>query len=142
MLTSKKSIGWEGVKLGPMTKTFGELVRGSRESQDIKSYQLAEMIGRRPSLISRIENGDYKETPPPDMIAGLSKALGIPQYRLLRAIGYDVGPASADGLADDPEMDELVSLLRRLKPGPTERWWLRDLLVSMGRAPTRAEESE
>ena len=114
-MEAANAIGYRHATIGFMDKTFGALVRERREALDMKSYELAEKIGRRPSLISRIENGDYKETPPPDIIAGLAEALRMPQYRLLQALGYDVGPApSEEGIDADPVLAELIADLRRL----------------------------
>lgn len=119
MVECMKSIGYGYARLANVGSAFGDMIRAARESQDIKSYRLAELIGRRPSLISRIENGDYKETPPPDIIARLSDALGIPQYAMLRSLGYDVGPTTDQASPPfDPEREALVDRLRRARLTP------------------------
>lgn len=133
MLQHRKSIGYEHARMGVMNKTLAEIIKERREALGIKSYELADKIGRRPSLISRIENSDYKETPPPDIIAGLAEALDIPQYQMLAAMGYRVGDVQDSEEEIDPEIEELVALLRRAQPNFKDRFLLRSLLTDIGK---------
>src|SRR5688572_16058801 len=81
---------------------FGALIRARREDLGIRSYELAQRIGRQPSLISRLETGAYKDTPPPDILAALERELGVSQREMLTALGYlaDAPPRPAGGPGD------------------------------------------
>lgn len=89
MVESTKSIGYEHVTIRYMAESFGELIRNRREALGIKSFELAREIKRQPSIVSRIETGAYKEVPPPDVMAGLSRILQIPMPELFRSLGYE-----------------------------------------------------
>lgn len=56
---------------------------------------LADVIGKDPSWVSRLERGVGKETPPPEDIELLASALHVTQQDLLLAAGYqlDVAPS-------------------------------------------------
>lgn len=69
-------------------ESFGKLVRRARLAKGMKGADLGSAVGRDGSYISRIENGEQKETPPPDVMAALSSMLDVPEERLLRAWGY------------------------------------------------------
>jgi transcriptional regulator with XRE-family HTH domain len=77
--------------------TFGSLVRATRERKGIRAADLAYQIGKDPSYLSKLERDILKDIPPPDVLAGLERELGLPQIALLRALGYGIptGPVPA-----------------------------------------------
>jgi transcriptional regulator with XRE-family HTH domain len=117
-----------------MQTEFGELVRRRKDERGLKSYELAKAMQRAPSLVSRLENGDFKETPAADVLADLERVLGIKQHELLRTLGYDVGPPDSTESPGNPQIERLVELLRQADLDAKERWWFGDLLRSMRKA--------
>lgn len=111
MVESVMSTGCRYAKLAGMDRSFADLIRRTREARGMKSYRLAELIGKRPSLISRIENGDYKDTPPPDVIAGLAMALDIPQGEILESLGYRI---AEDSPPYDPDAAQIARAIAKL----------------------------
>lgn len=93
---------------------LGNLIRARREARDIKSFELAAYIGRQPSLISRLETGAYKETPPPEILAALSTVLGLSQAEMLEACGYDLRGSPPTVPVTDPERADLLQKLERV----------------------------
>lgn len=95
---------------------FGELVRQAREARGIKAFELADLMHTHGSAISRLENGTFKETPAPDVLAQLSEHLGLEQIDMLRALGYlperDAMSASAE---PDELRDQMTALVRQVR---------------------------
>lgn len=73
-----------------LVTTYGELVKRARDARGITSTGLSIAIGRNPSYISRLEVGIAKETPPPDVMLGLERELGLSVAEQLEALGYPV----------------------------------------------------
>lgn len=93
---------------------LGSLIRRTREERGLVQAALARMAEIPQGTLSRIETGSYKDVPPPEIIGALSRVLEIPQYQMLRLIGYDVGPATSVDTDTDPVLQELIDRLRRL----------------------------
>jgi hypothetical protein len=86
------------------------------EARAIKGYELARMIGKQTSFVSRLVNDEIKETLPVSDMAALERALGIPQVAMLRALGYDI-PASEGPVVADFRLQELISTWPRMPEG-------------------------
>lgn len=116
-------------------KEFGKLVQHARDAKGMKSYELADAIGKQRSYMSRLEGGDIKETPPPETVRAICRVLGISMRSLVEALGYldpeEMEPGIAyevpagsvradllDALQDAP--DEVVRLLTRTAEGSME----------------------
>lgn len=99
---------------------LGEMIKRARGR--MTGQQLA-VQSKVPSWkISRIETGSYKDIPDPTVIQGLSDALRIPQYEMLRVLGYDVGPPGSERSGnDDPRIAALAERLRET-PIPDQFW--------------------
>lgn len=87
---------------------LGSLIRRTREERGLVQAALARMAEIPQGTLSRIETGSYKDVPPPEIIGALSRVLEIPQYQMLRLIGYDVGPATSVDTDTDPVLQELI----------------------------------
>lgn len=93
-----------------------QLVSDARERRGYRTQgDLAAVIGRDVSYVSRLERGLLKEIPQPEMMDALARALGVTVAELLDAAGYDVLPHDepSDVITirrDDPRAD-LLSLL-------------------------------
>lgn len=104
-------------------KTYGEMIRVAREMRGITSTGLSLAIGRNPGYVSRIEVGSSKETPPPDVMEGLSRELGLPIAAQLESLGYRV----REGESQDVEKrylhggNRIVGSHRGLLTGPLVR---------------------
>lgn len=83
-----------------VSDTLGSLVKGQRERLGMTQVTLAAQSGVSQNVISRIETGAYKETPPPEVLAGLSDALGIPESEMLASMGYRIEDPSEPDAAD------------------------------------------
>lgn len=70
-----------------------QLVSEARERRGYRTQgDLAAVIGRDVSYVSRLERGLLKEIPQPEMMDALARALGVTVAELLDAAGYDVLP--------------------------------------------------
>jgi transcriptional regulator with XRE-family HTH domain len=69
-----------------MTESFGAKLRAYRRQAGMTQRELARMIGRDFSYISKIEN---ERLPPPaaDTVVRICEALGVPQTELLALTG-------------------------------------------------------
>lgn len=94
----------EGMKM-----TLGKLI-GARlyPHTPMTAKEFAGRIGRSASYVSQLVNDQKQETPPPDVMAGIERVLGIPVVMQLRAWGYDL-PDDAPPL--DPYVAEFIDLL-------------------------------
>lgn len=101
-------------------RELGEAVRNARGA--MTSKELAQRSGVDPSKLSKLQAGTLKETPPPHELEGLAKTLGLPQHVMLKLLGYEVGPVTAEKPPDpaDPR-EQFIARVRRLKwtPGLT-----------------------
>ena len=61
--------------MGILSKKVGKRIRELREKQNIKQYELAEMLEMVPSNLTRIENG--YQMPKEDNISKIANCLGI-----------------------------------------------------------------
>lgn len=120
MLQLQKSILQERqfeANIGVMERNaFGELVRSTRERKRLKSYELASLMGKQPSFLSRIETGAMKETPAPDVLRALHEHLGLGELEMLRALGY-LGTLKDDGrhaAITDRQAEEIAGLVREI----------------------------
>lgn len=94
---------------------LGKLVREARERQNMRSYELADAIGKQRSFVSRLESGELKETPSPEDLRAIGRTLGIPMRSLLVSLGYLDPDEPEPGVAyvireDDPRAAMLATL--------------------------------
>ena len=94
-------------------KEFGKLVREAREQLGMRSYELADAIGKQRSYVSRLEAGELKETPPPDDLRRIRRTLNVSMRSLLVSLGYVDADEPEPGIAymireDDPRADLLA----------------------------------
>ena len=61
---------------------FGKIVFEARKRQNISRYKLAQMIGRTPQQLAKIEKGENE--PVISTIIGLAQALGLDPCELFR----------------------------------------------------------
>lgn len=87
---------------------FAQLVKRERERQGIKGYALAYQVGENPSWVTRLENGEMKRLPSPEVMAALATALGITERTMLKAWGY----LATDGDGHSETFDMLDPLER------------------------------
>lgn len=90
-----------------MRTSFGELVRAGRERNKWLGRELASKLEIDAATLSRIEKGNYKDTPPPHLIDRISEVLEIPQTTLLESLGYRISGEDA------PVYDELSASISR-----------------------------
>lgn len=88
---------------------FGKLIRQRRDRAGIKTLDLAYRIGRQQSYVSKLEAGDAKTTPPPDVLDALSRELGVSTAEMLEALGYHIARSDeADALMRDADVMEIA----------------------------------
>lgn len=94
---------------------FGKLIEDGMKQRGYVGYQFAALLGKQQSWLSRILNGQYANTPPPEDITALSQTLGIPKRRMLEALGYidpeDHEPDVAHTIRDDDPRAALLDML-------------------------------
>lgn len=78
-------------------KDLGTLIAEARRKRGIRTQrELALAIDRDPAWLSRLERGEIKETPSPEVMHALADVLRVPEARLLEAAGYRVAEADPD----------------------------------------------
>ena len=103
------------VELVTMGTRFGELIKARREDRGMMAFELAALMKRPASFVSRLETEAFKETPPPNVLRDLEAALGIPQADMLAALGYDVTGEGPRPAPDDPVRADLMDKLARVR---------------------------
>lgn len=106
------------------TNGVGGKIRDLRTGLGLTQTELEERVrahgGSVPqTVISRIERGEYKEVPAPDLLNPLAGALSVPVEVLLAAAGYAVGTPPAEANEQEAALCRLVRQLPTL--GPRER---------------------
>lgn len=77
-----------------MGNELGELIAKRMQARGrMTGKDLADRIGKSPSYVSQLINGEKKDTPPPEVLEALDRELGIPIEESLRMWGYDIGTA-------------------------------------------------
>jgi transcriptional regulator with XRE-family HTH domain len=115
--------------------TLGETIRKARERKKLSVLELALQIGVAQSTVSRLENDEYATAPKPEIVKNLSKALDVPEWKLVRDAGYPVGPAEPKvAPSSDDRVEELAAELRDSRLTDQEMNILRGLLDSMVKA--------
>lgn len=95
-------------------ETLGSAIRTRRKRLDLTQERVSETSGVPQGTISRIERGDYKEMPPPDLLNPIARALDTTALPFLIAAGYETGH-DPPPLADDPAMARLVEALESVR---------------------------
>lgn len=96
--------------------TFGDLVRRAMQARgNMEGQELAELIRKSPSYVSKIINNNLKETPTPETLADLERVLGIPQPVMLAAWGYRVDMPTSDPFPYDSEKASLVAIVGKIE---------------------------
>ncbi|HEX2028357.1 MAG TPA: helix-turn-helix transcriptional regulator [Nitriliruptorales bacterium] len=85
-LTTAEPFAW---REEPMP-TIGELVRQARQDKDMTREALADNVGIERSRISAIEQDE--ETPTPDQVGEIERALGLARGKILEQAGIVEGP--------------------------------------------------
>ena len=110
------NVGMDGAR------RLGDLIKDSRMRQGMDQRELASLIGRDNSFISRLETGRISNTPDARTIHDLHKALRLSKTEMLRALGYldeeaEIGDIQQhDDLASIPV--PVLSLLRQIEDWP------------------------
>lgn len=125
---------------GPMA--LGELIRSVRVGQGLKAVDLAAMTGLSTTMISRLETGTYKETPPPEVMVKIEKALKLPAKDMLVALGYEVdGQSVPDArLPDHDPRVQLHALVDRIDWRSDRFEVVRNMLQTMADLDRKARE--
>lgn len=79
---------------------MGALIRSAREHTGLRGYELAARIGKQPSYVSRLEQGEIKVLPPPEELAAIADVVGVTVLDLIDAAGYDVREPDASNLRE------------------------------------------
>ena len=88
---------------------FGQYVKRIRESAGLSREYVADRIGVHVSYMGHIENG--RNMPTPELMRGLSLALGVPLETLMVKAGY-IDPTPATELAE--RLADREAKLRRI----------------------------
>lgn len=94
--------------------TLGALVKRARLGKGMRGGDLGAAIGKDASYVSKIERGTMKDIPPPEIVRALSDALGVPEARLVRAIGYRTSEGEAPPFDFDSEKAAVLEILEGL----------------------------
>jgi transcriptional regulator with XRE-family HTH domain len=70
-------------------REFGELVRSTRERNNVRGYDLAFALGQTPSWVSRLESGGMTHPPSPAVLDVLAERLGLTVREMLAEMGYE-----------------------------------------------------
>jgi len=88
---------------------LGSLIRGAREARGMTQAELANLIDKQTSYVSRTETGAKREMPTPEDLQAFSRALGVPVIAMMEAAGYPVGDRG-----DNRIPDEVLAILHDL----------------------------
>lgn len=80
-------------------ESLGQRIKRAMDARrpPLRGYQLAALLERQQSYISKLINDQIKETPPPEVLQGLERVLGIPVPWSLRALGYALDDPAVSG---------------------------------------------
>ena len=73
-------------------KKLGTLIRDARERLGLHGYELANAIDKQPSYVTRLESGETKTLPPPEVLERLGATLHLSMRKMVETAGYDLGP--------------------------------------------------
>lgn len=121
--------------------TMGQTIRAARMRKGLSSLELSTLVEVTQATISRLENDDYATAPKPRLIAALSKALDVPEWKLLRDAGYPVGPARVAPSDPDPVRTQLLDMLGRVRLVNERPGYLESVLERMLRFDRDAAEA-
>ena len=82
---------------------FGQLVRKRRDQLGLSSMEVAYSVGQAQSWLSKLENGGLTHPPAPSVLLALSDVLKLPEWDMLRAIGYVLPGRGIDAQATNAE---------------------------------------
>lgn len=88
---------------------LAELVTRQRERLGLRGYELASALGKQPSFITRLEDGQVKRLPSPEEVAIMANVLRVSVAEIVEAAGYDIRP---DSEHDDPDIAEIAEHAR------------------------------
>lgn len=128
---------------------LGELIKNAREdaglSQEALAARIKELPGRKIDLskdqISRIESAARKDMLFPAELEAFTVSLGIPQFRLLRALDFEVGPLDDNPPPNPIEPREIVVLRLRDARLDFERLSVLFALIDQWEANDRKKKS-
>ena len=106
--------------LARMETSFGAMIRKTREQRGWLARELAAKLEIDSGTLSRLENGNYKDTPAPDLIRRISATLEIPERRLLEALGYSI---VEDGPSYDFDLFPIMDEVQKWTPKQRELLW-------------------
>ena len=107
-----------------MMTTLGAAIARRREQRGLMQKDLAHAIGRDQGYVSKLERGVIKEFPPPDILRGISDALGMPMTEILEIGGYLTPADDAEGItvpADDPRA-VILRIMQELPDDAVHDW--------------------
>lgn len=131
--------------------TLKDVVRDRRKSIKRTQRQIAQEAGISAGYLGMIESGKVG-IPSPGVMAGLARALGIPEEELLQSVGYLEGQAEQSSEERDVELAVVEEVLERIIALPSEAEQLsafqalpprtRRLIRSLGALVLRADSEE
>lgn len=98
--------------MGILSKKVGKRIRELREKQNIKQYELAEMLEMEPSNLTRIENG--YQMPKEDNISKIANCLGILEKDLF---DFD------ENLSKEELIEKIIRFLQNTAPEKVEYYY-------------------
>jgi transcriptional regulator with XRE-family HTH domain len=118
--------------------TLGELVRERRQALSKTQVDLADASGIPQGTISRIERGDYKEIPPPELLNPIADALGMSTAPFLAAAGFAIEAAAQ---TTSPEVQALCDRIARIRLNDDRVGVLESILDRFIRLDRKASEA-
>ena len=98
--------------MGILSKKVGKRIRELREKQNIKQYELAEMLEMEPSNLTRIENG--YQMPKEDNISKIANCLEILEKYLF---DFD------ENLSKEELIEKIIKFLQNTVPEKVEYYY-------------------
>lgn len=98
------------------TMTLGQFIKRRMAVRGLKPRDMATALDRSESYVSMLSN-DKIGTPPPDVVHGLAKALGVKERDIIVLMGYlrdeshDSASAPVPALAPDDPRRDILKLL-------------------------------
>lgn len=97
---------------------IGKFIQSRRERLGISQKDLARILDKDDSWVSRVETGTTKRMLEPDEIAKIAVALSLRESDLLKAGGYLQDEDTVD--LDDPDTDFFTNQIGHLTPEQRE----------------------
>lgn len=103
-----------------MNATLGDIIKRERDRRGWLARELAAKLEIDPGTLSRLENGNYKDTPSPDLLRRISATLEVPERVLLEALGYEI---VEDGPSYDFDLFPIIDEVQKWTPKQRELLW-------------------